>query len=298
MPIADVLDSAIHYLDQGSGDPIVFLHGNPTSSYLWRNILPKMEASGRCLAPDLIGMGESGKPRWSYRFADHARYLDAWFDELGLEAVTVVGHDWGGALAFDWAARHPTRTKAVAFMETIVRPMSWSEMPGPAQDLFKSLRADGVGESMVLDQNMFIEQALPYGVMTGLSEGDLVVYRAPYPTRDTRLPLLQWPRELPFDGEPADVVRRIQAYDAWLADSHEVPKLLLAFDPAPGMLMGTEVVAWCAAHIAALQIVHCGPAGHHAPEDQPAAIAQALVHWIRSNESRAGSATPSAHTEV
>lgn len=161
MPTVDVLDSRMFYDESGKGAPLVFLHGNPTSSYLWRGVLPQIGEPGRCLAPDLIGMGDSGKPPVAYRFADHARYLDAWFDALDLDGVVLVGHDWGGALAFDWAARHPGRMRGVAFMETIVRPMSWEEFPESARPVFKSIRTPGTGEDMVLDQNIFIEQAVP-----------------------------------------------------------------------------------------------------------------------------------------
>jgi haloalkane dehalogenase len=238
MPTIDVLGSTMYYEETGTGVPLVFLHGNPTSSYLWRRVIPQIGEPGRCLAPDLIGMGRSGKPDVSYRFADHARYLDAWFDALGLEGVVLIGHDWGGALAFDWAARHPGRTRGVAFMETIVRPMSWEEFPEGARPLFESFRTPGIGETMVLEENVFIEQALPRTVASGLTDEDLEAYRKPYPTRESRLPLLQWPREMPLDGKPEDVVGRIEAYDEWLAHSPEVPKILLTFDPSPGAMMG------------------------------------------------------------
>jgi haloalkane dehalogenase len=288
MPTVDVLDSRMYYAEVGVGFPLVFLHGNPTSSYLWRRVLPQIGEPGRCLAPDLIGMGESGKPPVGYRFDDHARYLDAWFDALDLDGVVLVGHDWGGALAFDWATRHPGRTRGVAFMETIVRPMSWDEFPEGARPLFESFRTPGVGEAMVLDENVFIEQALPRTVASGLTDEDMDEYRKPYPTRDSRLPLLQWPRAMPLDGEPADVVGRIEVYDEWLAHSPEVPKLLLTFDPGPGALMGPEMIAWCAANIASLEIENCGYAGHHAPEDQPDAIAAAIVGWADRHRLRSG----------
>ena len=288
MPTLDVLDSTMYYEEMGGGSPLVFLHGNPTSSYLWRRILGKIGQPGLRIAPDLIGMGRSGKPDVAYRFADHARYLDAWFDGLALDGVVLVGHDWGGALAFDWAARHPKRVRGVAFMETIVRPMSWEEFPEGARPLFESFRTPGLGETMVLDENVFIEQALPRTVASGLTDEDMGAYREPYPTRESRLPLLQWSRAMPLDGEPADVVGRIEAYDEWLARSPEVPKLLLTFDPGPGAMMGSEIVAWCAANIAGLDIEHCGYAGHHAPEDQPEAIAAAIVAWADRYQLRSG----------
>nr|WP_055501727.1 haloalkane dehalogenase [Nonomuraea pusilla] len=279
MPTQNVLDSAIHYQELGTGAPVVFLHGNPTSSHLWRNVLPAV-GPGRLLAPDLIGMGRSGKPGIAYTFADHARYLDAWFDALGLDEVILVGHDWGGALAFDWAARHPGRVRGVAFTETIVRPMSWQEFPEGGRDLFRAIKTDDVGERMILDGNAFIEQALPGTVATPLSQADLDVYRAPYPTRESRLPLLQWPRSMPLGGRPADVVARIEAYDRWLATSTRVPKLLITFAPGPGTMMGSALIDWCTSHIAALDISrHDEVAGHHTPEDQPHAIAADIAAW-------------------
>jgi haloalkane dehalogenase len=279
MPTVEVLDSTMFYTEVGAGVPLVFLHGNPTSSYLWRRVIAEIEPPGRCLAPDLIGMGDSGKPPIAYRFADHARYLEAWFDALELHDVVLIGHDWGGALAFDWASRHPRRTRGLVFMETILRPMSWDDLPEAARPLFRSLRTPGMGEGLALDQNVFIEQALPATVATGLSDEDLDAYRKPYPTRDSRLPLLQWPRQLPLDGEPPDVVERVKAYDAWLARSPEVPKLLLAFDPGPGTMIAGPLVDWCRDNIAGLEIQACGPAGHHAPEDRPEPIAAAIVAW-------------------
>jgi haloalkane dehalogenase len=281
MPTAPVLHSTIFYREVGTGGtPVVFLHGNPTSSYLWRHVLPTVGDSGRCLAPDLIGMGDSGKPAIAYTFDDHSRYLDAWFDVLGLDRVVLVGHDWGGALAFDWAARHPGRVRGIAFTETIVKPMSWEDFPAGARPLFESMRTPGVGETMVLDENAFIEQALPRTTARGLSDEDLDVYRRPYPSRESRMPLLQWPRAMPLGGEPADVVARVGAYDQWLAASADVPKLLLAFEPGPGAMMGTAIIDWCAAHVSGLEIDRHGLAGHHTPEDQPEAIATSLVAWL------------------
>ncbi|MFI1332179.1 haloalkane dehalogenase [Streptomyces sp. NPDC020845] len=279
MPVLPIHDSTIHYRESGTGVPIVFLHGNPTSSYLWRHVMPAV-GPGRLLAPDLIGMGDSGKPDIDYTFADHAHYLDAWFDALDLQDVVLVGHDWGGALAFDWAARHPDRVRGIAFTETIVKPMAWEEFPEGGRELFRAIKTDGVGEAMILDENAFIEQALPAAVATPLSQGDHDVYRKPYPTRESRLPLLRWPRSMPLGGEPADVVARIEAYDRWLAASPEVPKLLLTYQPWPGAMMHADIIAWCAANIAGLEIEHSeAVASHHTPEDQPALMAEAISAW-------------------
>lgn len=291
MPTIDVLDSTMYYEDTGNGTPLVFLHGNPASSHLWRNVLPRIGEPGRAMAPDLIGMGRSGKPAIGYRFADHARYLDAWFDELGLDEVVLIGHDWGGVLAFDWASRHPGRARGVAFMETIVRPMAWEELSSGSRSRFETFRTPGLGESLALDQNVLIEQAFSRGVLTSLSEEEMRAYRAPYPTPVSRRPLLEWTRAMPLDGEPADVVSRINHYDEWLAGSDNVPKLLLTFDSSPTLLIGPGLAAWCAANIAALQIEHCGPAGHHAPEDQPEAIAAAITGWADRHHLRSAEAS-------
>jgi haloalkane dehalogenase len=273
-----VLDSHLSYVEVGVGDPIVLLHGNPTSSYLWRNVIPQIDRHGRCLAPDLIGMGRSGKPDVPYRFGDHARYLDAWFERMGLEDVVLVGHDWGGSLAFDRAARHPGRVRGIAFFETIVRPMSWSELGEGPRSRAEAMRGPQ-GEALVLDQDFFVRTAYTGGVLDPLGEEELRAYLAPYPTRESRRPILEWARSLPLDGEPADVAERVERYDTWLATSAEVPKLLLTFDSSPTLLIGEQMAAWCAANIAALETEHCGPAGHHAPEDRPEAIAKAITAW-------------------
>ncbi|GAA2210696.1 haloalkane dehalogenase [Nonomuraea monospora] len=279
MPEIKVLDSTLYHEDQGEGVPFVFLHGNPASSRIWRAVLPGVAAPGRrLLAPDLIGMGRSGRPDVPYRFDDHARYLDAWFDALGLDEVVLVGHDWGGALAFDWAARHPGRTRGVAFLETFVRPLDSAELgdgPRARAELIRSAE----GETLVLDKNILLETAFTGGVLHPLSEEERRPYLEPYPTRESRRPLLQWARSQPIDGDPADVVERISAYGKWLATTDEVPKLLLTFDSSPTLLITEAMAAWCAGNIAGLQTEHCGPAGHHAPEDSPHAIATAIATW-------------------
>ena len=289
MPTERVLDSTMSYRDTGSGVPLVFLHGNPTSSYLWRHVMSAVGAPGRLLAPDLIGMGDSGKPDIDYTFADHARYLDAWFDALGLDDVVLIGHDWGGALAFDWAARHPGRVRGVAFTETIVKPMSWEEFPEGGRALFRSIKTAGVGEAMILDDNAFIEQGLPASAVRGLLPTDLEEYRRPYPTRESRRPLLQWPRAMPLGGEPADVVARVEEYGEWLATSHDVPKLLITFEPGVGTMMTPEMIDWCAATIAGLRIDRRATvAGHHTPEDRPDEIAASITAWADHHRLRQG----------
>ena len=222
MPAVDVLGSTMFYREAGAGTPMVFLHGNPTSSYLWRKVMP-LVGPGRLLAPDLIGMGDSGKPAIEYKLADHARYMDAWFESMGLDRVVLVPR-LGWVRAFDWAFRHPGRTLGVAFLETIIRPLAWAEFPESARSFFTSLRTPGAGEAMALEQNVFIEQALSAGVRTGLVAGDLAAYRKPYPTPQSRRPLLAWARSMPLDGEPQDVVACVEAHDR--PASSPMPKLL------------------------------------------------------------------------
>jgi haloalkane dehalogenase len=279
MPDVSVLDSTMHYEEESEGDPIVLLHGNPTSSFLWRKVIPGVAGDGRVLAPDLIGMGRSGKPDIGYRFVEHARYLDAWFDALALERVTLVGHDWGGALGFHWARRHPDRVTAVAFMETIVKPIAWDEFPEPARETFQGFRTPGTGEQLVLDQNLFVEAMLPASMLHQLTPEEMETYREPFREPKHRLPTLAWPRELPIDGEPADVVELVDTYDRWLASSEDVPKLLLTFDP--GALMNEPVVRWCRENIAALEVAEAGQGIHFVQEDEPEAIARIVGEWRR-----------------
>lgn len=225
-----MLDTEMSYVDTGQGDPIVFLHGNPTSSYLWRNVIPHVKKLGRCIAPDLVGMGRSGKsPTESYRLLDHARYLDAWFDTLGLtDDVTLVVHDWGSALGFYRARRYPSQIRAIAHMEAIALPRRWSDF-GEAAGMFMNLRSER-GERMILDENFFVEKILPASVIRKLDDAEMESYRAPFRDRDARLPTLVWPREIPVDGEPADVHAIVEACGTWMAESG-IPKLFIVGEP-------------------------------------------------------------------
>ncbi|MEE4542470.1 haloalkane dehalogenase [Streptomyces sp. V4-01] len=284
MPVVDVLDSTLHYeevrsgADPDSGPAVVLLHGNPGSSHVWRHVLPGI-GPGRLLAPDLIGMGRSGKPDIPYDFADHARYLDAWFDTLGLDRVVLVGHDWGGALAFDRAARHPGRVAGIAFLESIVRPVARADLSPQARRRSEMVLAPGAEETL-LGEDVLVRMAFTgAGVLNPVSDEDLAAYLAPYRTRADRRPLLAWARQIPLDGEPAAVVARIEAFGAWLAASSQVPKLLMTFEGSPTLLVDKATADWCAEHVAALETVPCGEAAHHAPEDQPAAIAAAVLAW-------------------
>ncbi len=273
-----VLDSEIAYIDTGKGDPVVFLHGNPTSSYLWRNIIPHVEGLARCLAPDLIGMGESGKaPNGSYRFVDHARYLDAWFDGLELNKdVTLVGHDWGAALGFYWAYRHPGRVRAIVYMETFVQPLDWGRWPEAARIFFEGLRSSA-GDEMILQKNEFVEKHLPRRVLRGLTEDEMAVYRRPYLNPgESRRPVLTWPREVPLGGEPPDVVEIVNRYGEWLAKA-DMPKLFINADP--GSILTGKQRLFCRSWPNQQEVTVKGL--HFIQEDSPAEIGEAINAFIR-----------------
>lgn len=272
-----VLDSDMAYVDAGAGDPVVFLHGNPTSSYLWRNVIPLVEPLGRCLAPDLIGMGESGRaPDGSYRFVDHARYLDAWFELLGLRTnVTLVMHDWGSALGFYWAYRHPERIKALVYMEAIVKPFTWEEWPAVARNIFRTFRSPA-GEEVVLQKNIFVERVLPASILRRLGAEEMAVYRRPYlQPGESRQPTLTWPRQIPIDGDPPDVTAIIEDYGKWLATS-PIPKLFINADP--GMILVGTQRAFCRTWPNQQEVTVRGL--HFLQEDSPAEIGQAIAAFL------------------
>ncbi len=271
-----VLDSEMAYLDRGAGRPVVFLHGNPTSSYLWRNVIPHVEPVARCLAPDLIGMGRSGPaPGGRYRFADHARYLDAWFDALDLTDVVLVGHDWGSALGFDWARRHPERVRGLAYMEAIVRPLTWAEWPANARGIFQAMRSPA-GEALVLDKNVFVERILPASIQRRLTGEEMDAYRAPWrEPGERRRPMLQWPREIPIDGEPPDVVAVVEAYARWLAATPR-PKLFVNAEPG-SILVGAQR-EFCRTWPNQREVTVAGL--HFVQEDSPAEIGRAVARFV------------------
>lgn len=271
------LDVELATVDTGRGDPVVFLHGNPTSSYLWRNVIPHVEGTARCLAPDLVGMGDSDSaPNGSYQLVDHARYLDAWFDALDLkDNVTVVGHDWGSALAFHWAFRHQDRIKGIAYMEAIVRPLVWDEWPGPSRGLFQSIRSPA-GEEIILEKNVFVERILPASVIRGLTDEEMAIYRKPYMAEgESRRPTLTWPRQIPLDGEPADVVSIVRDYSEWLSTS-DVPKLFV--NAEPGTILTGAQREFCRAWLNQSEVSVAGY--HFIQEDSPAEIGQAIAEWL------------------
>ena len=275
------LGQAMAYVDVGQGDPIVFLHGNPTSSYLWRNVIPHLAHLGRCIAPDLIGMGDSAKlpdggPD-AYTFVEHRRYLDALLDALGVrERVTLVVHDWGSALGFDWANRHRHAVQGIAYMEAIVRPRTWDMFPPQARPIFQALRSQA-GEAMILEQNLFVEQILPSGILRPLGDEEMAAYRRPFAAPgEGRRPTLSWPHQIPVEGEPADVTAIVSAYAAWLATS-DVPKLFVKGEPGAVLTSGA-LVDFCRTWPAQTEVTVRGI--HFLQEDAPDEIGRAVASWL------------------
>ena len=272
--------SKIHYVEEGAGNPILFLHGNPTSSYLWRNIIPYLTPYGHTIAMDLIGMGKSDKPDIEYRFFDHVKYVEGFIEKMGLRNVTLVIHDWGAALGFYYAMRHENNVKGLAFMEAILMPVpTWDEFPADFRQVFQAFRTPQVGWDMIVNQNMFVEQVLPGAIVRKLTEEEMNHYRDPYIDPGSRKPAWRWPNELPIAGEPADVVEAINAYNQWLQNS-ALPKLL--FYGTPGAIGPTPVVAWCRERLKNLKTVDVGKGIHFLQEDNPHLIGSELAMWYRN----------------
>jgi len=275
----DVLGKRMAYVEMGNGDPIVFQHGNPTSSYLWRNIMPHLAGQGRCIAVDLIGMGDSDKldnpgPD-SYRYVEHREYLFAAWQALGVrDRVTLVIHDWGSALGFDWAQQHPDAVLGIAYMEAIVRPVTWDEWPEAARPVFQGFRSEA-GEAMVLDKNMFVERVLPGSVLRDLTEDEMTVYRRPFlnPGEDRR-PTLTWPRQIPIEGEPKDVHDIVAGFSDWICGS-DIPKLFINAEPG-AILVGPQR-EFCRAWKNQQEVTVKG--NHFLQEDSPGEIANAIAEW-------------------
>ncbi|HET6375851.1 MAG TPA: haloalkane dehalogenase [Methylocella sp.] len=292
LPHLSVLGSAMAYREAGRpGAPIVlFLHGNPTSSFIWRNVLPHAAAVAHCIAPDLIGFGQSGKPPIGYRFEDHARYLDGFIAAYGITSAYLAAQDWGTALAFHLAARRPGFVRGLAFME-FIRPMpSWDDfhqLPA-ARELFRKFRTPGEGEELILKANAFVEQVLPGSIRRKLSEEEMAVYRAPFPTPQSRVPVWRFPNELPIAGEPADVYSALEHAHAALRAS-DYPKLL--FVAEPGALISPAFAGVFAAGLKNCRLVHLGAGGHYLQEDHPEAIGRQLAAWV-AETSAAGEAAP------
>ena len=277
----DVRGRRMAYHARGEGRPILFLHGNPTSSYLWRDVIPELEGHGRLIAPDLIGMGDSDKlpnPQPdTYRFTTHRDFLDGFIDAVigDSEPVVLVVHDWGSALGFDWADRHRDRVRGIAYMEAIVRPIvGWEEWSPSATPVFQGFRSDK-GEQMILDRNLFVERVLPGSVLRKLTDAEMAEYRKPFVQREDRWPTLTWPREIPIAGAPADVVAIAAAYSQWLAAS-EIPKLFVNADP--GAILIGALREFCRTWPNQTEVTV--PGSHFIQEDSGAAIGQAIAQWI------------------
>jgi haloalkane dehalogenase len=276
-----VLGRSLAWVEEGTGDAIVFLHGNPTSSYLWRNVLPHLVPHGRCIAPDLLGMGESGKLPNSgpqkYRFDDHYRYLAALLEKLALGSrVTLVLHDWGSALGFHWARENAERVAGIAYMEALVRPLTWAEWPGASRGIFEGLRSPDKGEELVLQKNVFIERILPGSIIRKLNDAEMDAYRKPFVAPgEGRRPLLTWPRELPIDGKPADVVEIVRQYADWMS-SNQIPKLFINAEPG-AILVGAQR-EFCRTWPNQTEVTV--PGIHFIQEDSPDEIGAAVAEWI------------------
>ncbi len=277
----EVLGSKMHYIDEGDGDPILFLHGNPTSSYLWCNIIPYFVPYGRCIALDLIGMGKSEKPDIPYRFGDHYGYVDGFIKELELKNITLVIHDWGSGLGFHYATQNQDNVKAIAFMESILMPSKWSEFPPDYKTGFKLFRTYGVGWFLISVLNVFVEKLLPKAAARKLTQAEMDHYRAPFPTISSRKPVRQWPREIPIDGNPPDVHKIVSEYNQKLQEMH-CPKIL--FYAHPGGLITESVVEWCQQNLKNLTVVDIGEGVHYVQESSPHQIGQELAKWYQGME--------------
>ncbi|KXH60335.1 twin-arginine translocation pathway signal [Colletotrichum nymphaeae SA-01] len=278
-----LLGSDMAYVDTGSspGSATLFLHGNPTSSYLWRNIIPHIAGKSRCIAPDLIGFGDSDKvPGLEYRVADHQRYLDAFLDVvLPTEKITLVLHDWGSALGFDWARRHEDRIAGLALMEFMHPSSSWETAPKAMADNFKPFREPGLGRQLIIDQNVFIERILPGSIVRQLSEEEMTEYRRPFLDPASREPLWRFPNEIPIEGQPAEVAEIAEKYMAWLFQT-ELPKLF--FWVTPGGTIGEERAVEFMKKLRNTRSIYLGPGVHFVQEDHPLAIGREISHWLPS----------------
>jgi haloalkane dehalogenase len=273
----NVHGSNMHYVDVGEGDTILFLHGNPTSSYLWRNIIPHVSGQARCIAVDLIGMGKSDHPDIAYRYDDQYRYLCGFIDALGIGSnLTLVTHDWGSGLGFRWAYDHPDDVRAIAFMEAMIRGLSFSDMPRSLRIAMRMMRAPGTGWLMVSVANIFLRKMLPDLTHARMSDEVLAYYRSAFPTIASRKAILQWPRELPLDGKPADNTAVVEAYREWLTET-DIPKLL--FYGNAGVAIKEAEVAWCREELSNLDVIDLGDAIHFVQETHPKTIGTELSKW-------------------
>ena len=275
----EIHGSKMHYVDEGSGDPILFLHGNPTSSYLWRNIIPYGIPHGRCIAPDLIGMGKSDKPNLKYRFLDHYNYIEGFIEKLELKNITFVIHDWGSGLGFHYAMGHEENVRGIAFMEAIVKTVSWKGFNKDFKVGFKLMRSPFIGWLMISVMNVFVKQILPQATVRKMTPAEKKINEAPYQTIASRKPLRRWPCEIPIDGKPADMHELISAYSQKLQES-DIPKLL--FYATPGGIITSQVLDWCKQNFKNLETVDIGAGIHYLQEDNPHKIGEELAKWLQS----------------
>jgi haloalkane dehalogenase len=275
----EVHGSRIHYVDEGEGDPILFLHGNPTSSYLWRNIIPHLSSLGRCIAPDLIGMGKSDKPNIKYGFFDQVKYIQGFIEELDLDNITLVIHDWGSAIGFHYAMRHESKIKGIAFMEAQIKPMKWEDWPKGYEICFRYLfRNSVIGWILISVMNTFLTLILPQLILRKLSSEEKDHYKSPYKTIKSRKAVRQFPRDIPMDGEPKDVHEAYSNYNQKLQQS-ELPKLLIY--ATPGSLITSKDVDWCKENLKNLKTVEFGEGLHYIQEDNPHLIGAELAKWYQ-----------------
>jgi haloalkane dehalogenase len=281
MKYIDVLGSKMAFGDEGisgAGKPVaLFLHGNPTSSYLWRNVIPHITPHLRCVAPDLMGFGNSDKPDIAYRVEDHARYLQAFIEALQLSDVVLVLHDWGSALGLDWARRHATQVRGLALMEFLPPIPTWLDLGAQPYEFLRAFRDPVMGRKLIIDDNAFIETGLPGGIIRALSAEEMAEYRRPFPTPKDREPIYRFPNELPIAGTPSDVYAMAVAYHEWLLAT-ETPKIF--FHAAPGVFISPTLAAFYRAHLKACRVVNLGQGLHYLQEDHPGRIGQEIAAWL------------------
>jgi len=274
----DVKGSKMHYIDVGQGDPVLFLHGNPTSSYLWRNVIPHVQPHARCIAPDLIGMGKSDKPDIDYTFEDHYAYLEEFIEKMGLKNITLVIHDWGSGLGFHYANTHRDNIKGIVFMEAMYETLTWEKMPKGMDKLFKILRAPFLGWFMISVGNIFVKKMIPKMIVRTLSKEERAYYESPYPTVSSRKPVRVWPQEIPINGKPKRMYEIITAYNKWLTQS-QIPKL--CFYAHPGAIIREDGVEYIKNNLPNTKMVDVGEGIHYIQEDNPHLIGKEIADWYQ-----------------
>ncbi len=275
----EINGSNMHYIDEGHGDPILFLHGNPTSNYLWRNVIPHLKSHGRCIAPDLIGMGKSDKPNIGYTYDEHFDYLTKFIEKLGLKNITLVIHDWGSGLGFHYANTHRENIKGIAFMEAMYKPMKWSDLPGEYRIAFKMMRAPFIGWLMISVANMFLKKMLPENILRKLSKEEDDYYNMPYPNVKSRKPVRVWPCEVPLGGKPQAFNKKITNYSKWIIQS-DLPKLCLYV--TPGAIISPKDVQFIKENFKSTKVVDLGEGKHFLQEDKPHEIGEEIASWVKT----------------